>query len=136
MIKYVIDASVVLKALLEKDSSTSAHFHKVLLQVEEKKALIFVPHLLSVEVANGLRFSVREKEKAAQKLLAFSELPLLFFEIDTQHALQILALSYDLGTTVYDTTYHQIALLVGGTFLTADKKYVERAKNLGSIQVI
>ncbi len=38
--------------------------------------------------------------------------------------------------TFYDASYHALALHLGGTFLTADKKYYNMAKSFGSIKLL
>jgi predicted nucleic acid-binding protein len=40
------------------------------------------------------------------------------------------------GVTFYDASYHALALNKGGTFLTADKKYYEKTKNLGNTMLL
>jgi predicted nucleic acid-binding protein len=38
--------------------------------------------------------------------------------------------------TLFDSIYHAMAIELGGTFLTADRKHLEKTKSLGSVQLL
>ena len=40
------------------------------------------------------------------------------------------------GVTFYDAVYHAIAIVQHGMFVTADTRYVKRAKEAGSVVVL
>lgn len=88
MKKYVIDASVVLTAIVGKKEKTAVYFKKILVAVSW------------VQIKG------------------------------------VLELAYDLGTTVYDASYHYLARFLDAVFLTCDKEYYEKAKNIGNIELI
>ena len=47
-----------------------------------------------------------------------------------------LEIAYELGTTVYDASYHVLAIARNAIYITADKKYFDKAKQLGNIELI
>jgi len=132
---YVLDASVILTFLLEKSSSTKKNFIKFLNQAKSGKIKLTSSYLLPLELGNGLRFSLRDEDLAKKVLENFLKLPIGYFVFSEIHYEKILALSYQLGTSFYDTSYHFLAKLLKGVFLTADKEYFEKAKNIGDIKL-
>ena len=49
---------------------------------------------------------------------------------------QSVALMQEYRVTFYDAAYHALALIGRGTFVTADGKYVARAKRAGAISLL
>ncbi len=134
MKKYVIDASIVLKSLLSKDSNVAKKFEKLLTEVKEGQAEVISHSLINLEVANGLRFTLKDKELALEIFKTFQQLPHRVPNLTKAQHEKILDLSYHHGTTVYDTSYHILAKSHGATFLTSDKEYFKKANKLGSIE--
>lgn len=133
---YVLDASVVLTFLLGKNSSIKKEFIRVFNQVKKGRVKLYSSYLLPLEVGNGLRYSLGDEELAAGVLEKFLKLPIEFFVFSETHYTKILNLSYQLDTSFYDTSYHFLAKLLKGIFLTADKDYFEKAKRLGNMKVL
>ena len=133
---YVLDASVVLTFLLEKDSSLEKNFIKFLNQAKSGKVKFFSSYLLPLELGNGLRYSLKNEELAREVLEKFLKLPIEFFVFSEAHYLKILNLSYQFGTSFYDTSYHFLAKLLKGVFLTADKDYFKKARGFGCIKLL
>lgn len=133
---YVLDASVVLTFLLGKNTSLVKNFTKILKQAKSGQAKLYSSHLLSLEVSNGLRYSLEDNKLAAEVLEKFLKLPIEFFVFSEVHYAKILNLSYQFNTSFYDTSYHFLAKLLKGIFLTVDEDYFEKAKKLGSIRFL
>ncbi|MDP2860790.1 MAG: type II toxin-antitoxin system VapC family toxin [bacterium] len=109
---------------------------EILREVKRENAEIKAPFWLTMEVANGIRFTI-EDEIAAEKVLnSFFALPVNYFPFSNGQITEVLLLSLELGTTVYDTAYHFLAILLDGTFLTCDREYYKRASKLGHIEVL
>jgi len=66
----------------------------------------------------------------------FLKLPIEFFGFSEVHYIKILNLSYQFGTSFYDTSYHFLAKLLKGVFLTADKDYFKKARGFGCIKLL
>ncbi len=132
----VIDASLVLRSILEKDQQWFQTLEQLLNDQENKKIELWVPHLFFDEVTNGIRFSSQHDEDANAVLDFVLQLPVHIFTLEPQHRHRILELSFQSGTTVYDATYHFIAIVLEGCFFTADKKYYQKAKQLGFLELV
>jgi len=136
MKKYVFDASVLLRAILDKEEKAARKVKEIFSEVGSKKAEAYSSSFLVLEFANGVRFSLNDSSYALLVWERFAELPINFFSFNQNHLQEILKLSYQLNTTVYDTSYHFLAKLLGGTFVTCDKQYYQKAKKLGDIVFI
>lgn len=132
---YVLDASLILTFLLGEKRSLEKEFIKVLRQAENKKARLCSSYLLPLEVGNGLRYALKEDFLASEALGKCLNLPIEFFIFSPVHYKRILQMSYGLKASFYDASYHFLANLLEGTFLTCDKEYFEKAKKLGKIKL-
>jgi len=133
---YILDASVVLTFLSEGKPSTVRNFQKILKETKDGKAKLCSTHLLPLEVANGLRFSLTDEELADETFEKLFNLPIDLITFSSPQLAKILKLSYRLKTSVYDTSYHFLAKLLPGTFLTSDATYFQKAKELGHIELL
>lgn len=131
---YILDASVVLNFLLREDSLTEKKFINLLQKAKSKKIKLYSSYLLPLEVGNGLRYTLTDEELAQEALEKFLNLPIEFFVFKPLHYGKIIELSYQLKTSFYDTSYHFLAKLLKGTFLTADNQYFKKAQRLGNIE--
>lgn len=136
MIDYILDASFVLGSILEDNPVAFKKIKSINRQVEDVKAEIYSLPLLPLEVANGLRFRLKDNKKALLFLDKFSGLPIKYFPLSFNQISEILILSYTHQTTVYDTSYHFLALLLDGIFLTCDEDYYRKAKELNHIELV
>lgn len=133
---FVVDASVVAKAILAENTSVESFFQKLLEKALQKEILLLSLKFLLVEVANALRFTIRDPEKSTAVFKDFLALPIkTVVPLKSTYTLA-LRLSYELGTSVYDTLYHVLAQSYGATFLTCDEGYFKKAKKLGDIEYI
>lgn len=129
----VIDASFVLRALLSSESNATVVFKKIFKDQENKKIKIYSTSLMPLEIANGLRFSLKDRNLAEKIFSKFSLLNIEYFILNSQHIQNILSMSSDLDATVYDTSYHFLAKLLDGEFYTCDKEYFRKAEKEGNI---
>lgn len=135
MKKYIIDASVILNFLLGQSASIEKKFLETFERVKNKKAKLYSTHLLPLEIGNGLRYSLRDETLADEALRKFFALPIEYFELKTIHFSKILPLSYQFKTSFYDTSYHFLAKLLSGVFITCDASYYRKARKLGNIEL-
>jgi len=133
MEKYVLDASVTLVSLLGKNEKIAKKIKTLFEKVEKKEVEIYSSSLLPFEVGNGLRFTLFQEDLALEVFKKFLNLPINYFQFDKIHYEKILSFSFVLQTTFYDTSYHFLAKIFGGKFITLDKEYYKKAKNLGNI---
>lgn len=136
MSNYIFDASFTLAELLKPEGSSSDDFQKIARLVNANQAQIYAPILLWTEVANALRFSITDPDKATKIYRDFANLPITPCQLTVEQFLAIIKMAYQTKTTLYDSSYHYLAIELDGTFLTCDKDYYRKAKSLGHIEVI
>jgi len=136
MKKYVIDSSIILSVGIEKNPKTTVLYSDLIRKIEKKKVKLYAPVLLKYEVANGLRFSALSKEELYKFWDCFSDAPIIYFDVDKSFFSTVARLAKKMDTTLYDTIFHYIAMVIDGTFLTRDKKYYQKARILGNIELI
>lgn len=133
---FVLDASVTVNYLITLNSRIVAEFSSILEEARRGKASLHSSYLLPFEAGNALRYSSLTPDQARIALEKLSALPLNYFVFNAPQLTEIMEKSFLLKTTFYDTSYHFLALLLGGTFLTADQDYFKKARNLGNIELV
>lgn len=128
----IIDASVLLTEIIGKSEQIEKKLRHIL--HDTTSAAYILPFTLA-EFANGIRFSTHDIPVARQALDRFTALALPVMPIVPGDMHAIVDLSYRLDTTVYDTSYHYVALMHEGVFITCDKGYYKKASQLGHIEL-
>lgn len=136
MTRYVVDASVVIKSLLNEDETVKRKFKNLLEEVDNGKAELISSKFLVIEVGNGLRFGVKDSEKCLSVFSDFLKLPIKNKTLSKIQIKQSVKISYELDTKVYDTSYHVLAKAYNAIFLTCDENYYQKAKSLGDIKLL
>ena len=132
----VLDASVVLKWVLEKASESDQVQARWLQEaILTDRLEIRLPTLWRFEVGNVLGL---KQPKLARELLSvllaydFEEVPL-----GKEYAGEILDHMREVnGVTFYDSAYHVLALRMKGLYLTADNAYVRKSKRKGHVTLL
>ncbi len=131
----VPDASVILKWVLpcddEPDADKAIALRDAILE-EDVRALL--PALWIYEVGNTVarRFPVH----AAAWLAALMKFELHESPPSRQWLTAALRLTDSYGVTFYDAAYHAVAIVQHGLFVTADARYVKRAKEAGNVVML
>ena len=133
---YVVDASIVLQTSLNESESVKIFFGKLLKDAEQDKIILISSKLLPIEVANGLRYGIKDKEELIDTFRDFLKTPIKTLVLTNVQKEKTLEIAFDLGTTVYDTSYHVLAKAHNAVLLTCDQEYYKRAKELGDIELI
>jgi predicted nucleic acid-binding protein len=131
---YIVDASVMLKWVLKNEDEM-----EIALRVKNdfifEKITLSVPTHAFYEVMNTVGL------KSPDEMLTFlSYLHLLRMEeynlgIPLASTAQELMKKFK-GVTFYDAVYHALAINLGGTFITADKKYFEKTRSAKHIKLL
>lgn len=128
-----LDASVIVKLLTrESDSQKAADLFGRLI---EEKAKIFEPNFLKIEVYSTLRKKAYLKELSIKKvrdsLKYFQELSCQYRDEEKSLLDQTLKLSEKLTMPViYDCLYLALAKKEKAVFISADKKFISKAKKV------
>lgn len=127
----VIDASVAAKWIMDEHQSNRARALK-------SESPLIAPSLIGAEIANAVLKAVIRGD--FQKIDAAPGLTLalgLFDQIapSEQLSLRALEIAIELKHPVYDCFYLALAERENATLVTADRKLISAAKQLGGVQV-
>lgn len=129
VVRYVVDANIVLKWLLSEEDSPRALALRRL--AEEGAAELLAPAFCRVEVANALRMSVvrrRITESEGQDLLELVQaLPLVSFADDASLP-AAWTIAREAGVTLYDALYAALAADHLAPLLTADAPFAQKLR--------
>jgi predicted nucleic acid-binding protein len=130
----VPDASVILKWILQGPAEESREPALALKTAWLAGAVeLVVPTLWVFEVGNVL--GLKQPASAGTLLQAAVDLALAE-ESPASYAAGIVDLMRQRTVTFYDAAYHALAIAREGTMLTADRRYVTRARQAGHVQLI
>lgn len=133
--KLVVDCSVTLKWFLadRPGEENLAEAIKLLSGLYRKEARAIQPTHWRAEML-GVLARVRPDQIDVMSNL----LSVIAFQIDDSWRIYKRAaiLSVDLRHHIFDTLYHAVALENGAELVTADAKYFNKAKHLGSITLL
>jgi predicted nucleic acid-binding protein len=128
----VPDASILLKWVLKSDDEEYGERALALKAAWLSGSCeIAVPTLWAFEVANVL--GVKQPANAGQLLDAMIALRIPE-EPPAAYSTDLFKLMRDYHVSAYDAAYHALALVRGGTMLTADRRYAKKAQGAGQIQ--
>jgi predicted nucleic acid-binding protein len=128
----VPDASVLLKWVLPSDDEPDAD-RALLLRaaILDETVRALVPALWLYEVGNTV--ARRFPAQASKWLSALLKLGIEEASPSAPWLAKVLELTGRNEVSFYDAAYHSLAIVHGGVFVTADTRYVERAKESGSV---
>ena len=128
----VPDASVLLKWILPVGEEPDVN-HALRLQqaAVDRRITLKVPTLWLYEVGNTLSRQFPEQTRELLEALIAFDLEEGDSSIKWLNHAVLLTKRY--GVTFYDASYHALALVEKGTFVTADNKYVKKAGEAGSV---
>jgi predicted nucleic acid-binding protein len=126
-----VDASVVAKWVLPVET-----YQENALKLRDdhvsKRAELFAPTVLTIEVTNALWKAVKLKrlsqEDAQEALKTLGNIKISLYELDWTEASQILNIACKLDSAIYDATYLFLAHKIKAQFVTSDNKLYEKAK--------
>ncbi len=126
--KYVLDASVAARFLLNEELSDKAA--KVLEDFLKGEIDVVAPSLVVYEVGNSLWKAVKlgfiEEEEAASALDTFLKLK-VWRELKESELLEAIFLSVSSNITYYDAVYMALAKSERAILLTADEELIRKA---------
>jgi predicted nucleic acid-binding protein len=128
----VPDASVLLKWVLPEEGELwVGEALRLRDDFETGHADLLVPSLWYYEAGNVL--ALHYAESAADRLAVLVGLRLSVAEPNEMWRVKTLDLTKTHGVTFYDASYHALAVLHNGVFVTSDEKYLRKASAAGYI---
>jgi predicted nucleic acid-binding protein len=134
--RYVIDASVAVKWFIADAADEANTDHALLLLDRAQQGdakFLAPPHWVSEVAAVLVRLTPKTVSRSVAALRSLSFVTVANEDSHYQHAI---SLSLKLDHHLFDTLYHAIALEENATLITADKKYYDKARRLGSIVML
>ena len=136
MNSYVIDASVAVKWFIP-DAAVETDVDRALqlLARAQRDEVRFLqpPHWVSEVAAVLVRLAPRTVGSSIEALMALASVRTAN---DAGHYQRASSLSLKLDHHLFDTLYHAVALAEKATLITADRKYYDKAKRMGSILML
>jgi predicted nucleic acid-binding protein len=128
MKKYIVDASIILKWVLEKEKEPDHDKATGLLHVWLGGTVgIAAPSLWTYEVANILGRAL--PDDASQKMKLLLDLQIDVVDCSEQMIQQCFAWMKEYQVTFYDAVYLAAAHAANAVLLTSDEKFREKMKN-------
>lgn len=126
------DASVMLKWVLPSDRETMVEEAMALLRAfQDNRADLLLPSLWQYEAGNVLGLHYPDVARQRLEALLHLNVPEYIPTVASRAlALELVACH---RVSYYDATYHAVALLHQGTFLTADRRYHDKAQARGGV---
>lgn len=134
MKEQVIDASVALEWFLPEEDSPAA---QVLMDDSINEVLrLVIPEVLFLEVANGLRLKEGLNKNLVDKALqGLWGLNLSVVALDDKLLKSAGRLAFETESTVYEALYLALAHERGCELVTADQRFLEKARQAGYEEV-
>ena len=133
---YVIDASVAVKWFIaDATAETDVDRALQLLGSAQRDEARFLqpPHWVSEVTAVLVRLAPKTVSSSVEALMA---LAFVKTANDVGYYQRAISLALKLDHHLFDTLYHAVALEEKATLITADRKYYDKAKRLGSILML
>ena len=129
MARIVLDSSVLIKWIKERNEELIAEARSLLRGVERLDLEVNVPALALYEIGNILLLKSRLPPSSLDEALDHLEaLPLVVAPPAAPLLRRAARLGRDLGLTFYDASFLALALELGCPFISADTRLFERAK--------
>ena len=142
MDKYVIDTSVIAKLFIEDEEDRQIAID-IFLKAHQKKILLFAPTLMLYELSNVLVKEQLSIVEIQSHLLTVKEqidlgiLQIISPDFDGLEQASKLAVTDTEGQgyiSLYDATFHSLAISKNAVFVTGDKRhYLKTKKRFGSV---
>jgi len=128
MKSYVVDASVILKWVLEREEEPDHDKAAGLLRAwAGGEVVIAAPSLWTYEVANILGRAL--PDEASQKMKLLLDLRINVVDCSEEMILRCFAWMKECQVTFYDAAYLAAAYAINAVLLTSDDKFCEKMKN-------
>ena len=136
MNSYVIDASVAVKWFIP-DATIETEVDRALQLLasaqRDEARFLQPPHWVSEVAAVLVRLAPKTVGSSVEALMA---LAFVKTANDVGHYQRAISLAMKLDHHLFDTLYHAVALEEKATLITADRKYYDKARRMGSILML
>ena len=132
--KLVLDASVLLKAILNEEDSPKVE--KIITMKDNFELFILVPDIFRYEFLQQMTRKVGlEAANFAYHAITEFQLGVIPLENDIIDEAQKIMEQHP-QVSFYDATYHALAKAYKTDFITADERYYQQTKTIGNIKLL
>jgi predicted nucleic acid-binding protein len=125
--EYLVDTSVVVKWVVERDEADVVHARQLLLAHGRNDCSLTVPELLFVEFANALTVGHRKEAPRVRQAIRFlRDLGLKIVSLQWEALDRAIDLADSKRVAVYDSYFLTLAEHLGILLVTADEKFLRR----------
>ncbi|MBU3979235.1 type II toxin-antitoxin system VapC family toxin [Patescibacteria group bacterium] len=132
----VIDSSVIVKWLNQKDEENMGKADQILQDTRVGKIELIAPELAKYEVGNvllkGKQLTPQEADISVETMYA---LPITFITDSRDLSREAFLIAYNYGITYYDASFLSLAKLYNATLVTANAKHQGRAKDIDVVSL-
>lgn len=121
--KLVIDSSVVVKWLNQKNEQLLHQADNILHDIKANKAIAMCPELVKYEAGNALLRKSVDESLLQTNLKTLYALPLNFVKENEQLAKKSIAIAHQHGITYYDACFLSLAEQLSAKLVTANPKH-------------
>src|SRR3989338_831310 len=136
MTRFVVDASVIVTYLINKNKRLASVTKTLIQQANNKQIILESPPFFLIETVNALRYNLDDPSSSLAAWNKILALPIKIRPLTPAHYQQIIPLSYQNHTTAYDTAYHVLAISSNATFFTFYQDYYKKSHHLGYIKLL
>lgn len=129
--RLVVDTSVIIKWLSKDKEDHLDKADRILIDVQNRDAVIIAPELAKYEVGNVLLFSKKlSLEQAQVSLSQFFKIPLNFISDSEEFANQTYQIAKECEITYYDASFLSVAEQLGAALVSDNVKHHGRSKKV------
>ena len=134
--KFVVDASVILKWFSRDEERDLGKALKLREDFKTRKIDLYAPGLLIYETANVLRYKQTLKDELILKAIDSIFAMDMLIPVNHQIMKNAIKLARRYGVTVYDSAYLSCAQHIGCYLITADNQFFKKLKDVpGTIAI-
>ena len=139
MKKFVIDSCVFMKLFLDEEDSEIAE--KLIAEISKNGQEIYVPTIFIYEITNVASYKKLDLKQIFYILEKHKKSSLKIVEptYEILHQATKIAQNGNVKSghpSIYDCSYHALAIDLGCDFITSDGKHFAKTKQLGSIKLL
>lgn len=131
---YIIDASVVIKWFSDLNENNLNKAELLRNDYLNKKIYLIAPDILIAEISNALSYNPNfDCDRTLKAVDSLYLLDIKFIRISRKLIEESVVLRYEKNITIYDSIYLSLAKLLNIQLITADKKLLDKVKDMGNI---
>lgn len=130
----VIDSSVAIKWLNDKDENHIKQADEILKNVQDEKTYLIMPELAKYEVGNALLNKQMSLPDTIGSTATYYHIPIQFVPQDQQQAESAMKIAHEHNVTFYDASFMALAKLKNADLVTDNPKH--QKKKIPGLKVV